>query len=311
MPFSRRRVLGCLWFASLLALVSACGSTHCTPAGECIAVPSDVPFYLRWVLVLALSGVATLLFAFALDGLNTVTLGALGLVTTIGVFFVHPGCTRPSVAGSHLYRPSAHAASTPRPAATSPQVEPDGAREPRAELDIHQSKPKVTESPGESLRTQLGLTRNALGRLRSSLTVRIEPLVDRYELELDGYLEQLREELPKTGATSHAELLAHSDEHRATVHKLARAALLRSSLQWLKAKRQATSAAIAELEQAEFRLSHQLELNHVGATIDVAGIRPVLDSATRLLDEVTTPPEKQDNAAMEAELFRLLRGADT
>ena len=325
----RRTAAVTLSVGSLAAILGGCGSSYCPPSGECVAIPSDVSFYARWLLAGAVLLVVGLWLLFAFTEQEFQFLG-YAAVFALAAGLIQPGSTRPSVSAlrkivvdsrsSRLTTTATNPAldeDSPPPRPRLSSLHANEVAEPALDAPLpgrHPTPPSGIESPApppeptavEAAQSQLRATRATANDVRRTLQHRIEPLLEKYNDEFRAHIEQLRVELPRTGASSHDELLRHADQHRSVVNKLARAALLRDSLKWLTKKRKALVETLEELDQVAFRLSHELELNAVGGATNLADVRRTVASAARLLDELVDAPRKQDTAATEAEIFHVL-----
>lgn len=90
---------------------------------------------------------------------------------------------------------------------------------------------------------------------------------------------------------------------------LHRAAVLERVLPVLERRAQELTRTIAALAQKEWELEHIVELEAVASAAELEDVRRILAHAEALVDERTSPPEKQDVAELEAGLFdRLVKG---
>ncbi len=130
------------------------------------------------------------------------------------------------------------------------------------------------------------------------------PLRDRHKSELKTYTKKLSKSLPAAGYATHEDLVRAGDEGIELQNLLKRAAILTVTVQWLEAKIQRTSVAIARLEQQEWELARRIELNQVTSEDEWQDIEKMIATAQAIIEEDTPTATTQDYAAAEATIFR-------
>lgn len=267
-------------FACFAVALVGCGSQHCWPDGTCASLPSNFVFYLRWTLAGILWATTVVLIAVSIQE-DAYWLLLLGAMLSVGGFFTQSGCT-------------------------APWAQALGAAEDRRR---EEEKGREAEAGRQSPVGQLEASRSARDKVAEKLAEQIKPLVAKYQAELDGYLAELGMGLKAAGVASHEQLLAESDQHQRLAQRLNRAAVLRTSLAWLGQKQRDAERLLGNLDQQAWRTEKMIEMNAVASPEDMAAVKKILAVADQLLDEKIAPPERQDVARAEAELFAELTAA--
>ncbi len=148
-----------------------------------------------------------------------------------------------------------------------------------------------------------------------SLTERrkqINTLYDEYDRQLDEYLDKLSNKLPSLGIESHENLLRQCDQYIETCNWLERAAILKYSMDWIKNKIDKTDLQIGKLDQIIWKLNKKIELSAIASPEEQAKVDELIVSTTAILEKQITPPEAQDTAKLQQEIFdQVINGYST
>lgn len=147
---------------------------------------------------------------------------------------------------------------------------------------------------------------NVVKTLKKRRNSDLQPLYDNYSEEYDTYYELLKYDIRDINVDSHGELLRNCTEHYQICNELERAAILRHSMQWLDGKIKKVDFQVSELEQNIWKMEKKVELSLVASSEEQAEVSNLIASTETLIEENITPPEAQDVAKIEQEIFNSL-----
>ena len=144
----------------------------------------------------------------------------------------------------------------------------------------------------------------AIYELESYRNTNLQPLYDQYSAEYDDYIRELIYDVSKLEISSHEELLENCNQYYQTCNIFERAAILKHSMKWLDSKINKINFNINELDQNVWKSKRKIELSELSTSSEESNqIKELIAATEILLKEDTTPPEAQDIAKIEQEIF--------
>lgn len=156
------------------------------------------------------------------------------------------------------------------------------------------------------IREKIKEGKTVVDTLKSSRNNNLKPLYNNYSREYDIYYDSLEDEIRNINVYSHADLLRNCTQHNQICNELERAAILRHSMQWLDGKIKKVDLQVSELEQNLWKMEKKVELSEVASSEEQAEVGKLIASTEILIEENITPPEAQDIAKIEQEIFKSL-----
>lgn len=163
------------------------------------------------------------------------------------------------------------------------------------------TKEKTTEQ-------QLKNTNDTIRKLQSNLKESISPLLKKYEIEYAGYAEDLKMRIKDLKIVSHQDLIANSTKYQEENNLLHRAATLRHAIKWLKSKENNSRQALMQLIEQGWKLEKILDLKQIASIDEQQEVTEIIIKAESIIYESTKPPDKQDIASIERNIFDELKG---
>ena len=91
-------------------------------------------------------------------------------------------------------------------------------------------------------------------------------LWNKYKTEQSILQKKVQRKIKQSGVQSHQELLLNQSKHKELSHYLKRLAILRHNLKWLASSIEKAKGNPLDLEQAEWKLEHFLEMSEVASS---------------------------------------------
>ena len=132
-------------------------------------------------------------------------------------------------------------------------------------------------------------------------------LWNKYKTEQSILQKKVQRKIKQSGVQSHQELLLNQSKHKELSHYLKRLAILRHNLKWLASSIEKAKGNPLDLEQAEWKLEHFLEMSEVASSNEMGNITKVILTANATLDNEIPTPQQQDLAGLQQQLFTELK----
>lgn len=173
--------------------------------------------------------------------------------------------------------------------------------------------PEIVEQTGfgekyiKSPSGQLKEVRNKQMEVKKKLEKDLKRLQTKYKEEKQKLRRQVRKKIKESRVKTHKELLNSRERHKALKHYLERLSILEFNLKWLSANINKAENNLLDLEQAEWKLEHFIEMSKVASEEDMKEISKVILTAKATLDDKMPTPQRHDLAELQQRLFKDLR----
>lgn len=174
------------------------------------------------------------------------------------------------------------------------------------ESQIQQPKQTQECSSEQCIRSILEKAEGTLSDLKSFKESKLESLFNEYQDEYRKYYSELKDGIPSTGITNHEYILRNCTSYVRICNLLERSAILQYHLDWLKDKISKADLKISELDQSVWKLKKKLDVIPIASPEDskrINDVNKVIISTKAILDDKVTPPEAQDTAKIQKDIF--------
>ncbi|HBE19713.1 MAG TPA: hypothetical protein DEG17_24100 [Cyanobacteria bacterium UBA11149] len=145
--------------------------------------------------------------------------------------------------------------------------------------------------------------KTVLSSLRYRRNYELKSLYDEYDRDYREYYEKLRNQLQASSINKHEDLLRQCEKYIETCNLLERVAILRYSMNWLDEKIANIDLQIGKLDQNIWKLNKKIELSAIASREEQDKVNQLIVSTKVILEEQITPPEAQDTAKLQQEIF--------
>lgn len=273
--------------------ITGCAETvYLTPDNgiESIKVISVFWYYIRWSLCV-ISALIALLFVgeYFRQYDATLWLGTL-IFIFIGILF-YVGTLNPLalISGSENLSPLVKAVTRSK-FKTDPQFQEYWQRQ-QFEADRY------------DLKVQIGKAQTSIASLKQDRSQKVLPLKQNYSQMYDQYYPQLAQQLPETGIRSHEELLKNCEQYLELCSSLNRVAKLQYYINKLDDKLKQIGANIIKLDDNVWNMERTFELSQIFSDEELESVEQLIEETKGKIDSQVPPPEKQDVAGLEEQIF--------
>ncbi len=153
------------------------------------------------------------------------------------------------------------------------------------------------------LKVQIRKAQTSINSLKQDRDQKVLPLKQNYSQMYNQYYPQLAQQLPGTGIRNHEELLKNCEQYLELCSSLNRVAKLQYYIGKLDDKLKQIGANIIKLDDNVFDMERTFEVSQIFSDEELEGVERLIEETKGKIDSQVPPPEKQDVAGLEKQIF--------